>query len=297
MVDGGPNPTVSRLELAARLRELRQEAGRTIEDAAAELMCSVAKISRMETGGRGVQPRDVRDLCRLYGVPDVTRHELAHLLSQSKSTGWWQDFRSLDEQTATFIGLEDAATRLRIFDVSRLPGLLQIADYTRALIRDLRPPGELTESWIEDTVAARERRQKRVESGVLQVHAILDEAALSRPIGGADVMCRQIERLIAEAARQNVTLQMIPFDRGPHPGMEGSFQHMSLSEHRIDDVVYVEGLLGNFLLDKGGEVNHYRMIFDDLSSRFALDTTATGDWLQTRFEGWSALVREDGRRS
>jgi transcriptional regulator with XRE-family HTH domain len=278
----GPNPTVSRLELAARLRELRQQAGKSLEDAAAELMCSVAKISRMETGGRGVQPRDVRDLCRLYGVSDGARGELNELVANARKGGWWKDFRSLDEQKATFIALEDAAAEIRLFDAYRLPGLLQTAAFTEALIRELRPAGELTEQWIMDTVTVRRLRQKRIESGELRLHAIIDEAALTRPVGTARIMREQIDRLIAESERSNVTLQIIPFARGPHPGMEGSFEHVTFGEHHLDAMVHIEGLVGNFMLDKADDVSHYRVIFDDLSERYALDSQASATWLQQR---------------
>lgn len=274
----GPNPTVGRLELAARLRQLRLAAGKSIDDAAAELMCSVAKISRMETGGRGVQPRDIRDLCRLYGVSDNIRAELTGMAEEARSAGWWQrDFRTLDEQITTFVGLEAAATVMRTFEATRVPGLLQTTEFTRSLLPQVRPPGELTPEWIHETVALRERRQKRVESGELQLHAIIDEAALRRPVGGTEVMRRQVGRLLEEAARPNVNLQVIPFDSGPHAGTDGSFQHLSFE--RIDAMVYVEGLLGNFLIFNTDEVAHYRTVFDDLSTRFALDAEQTTQWL------------------
>jgi transcriptional regulator with XRE-family HTH domain len=292
----GPNPTVGRLVLAARLRELRIQAGKTIDDAAAELMCSVAKISRMETGGRGVQPRDIRDLCRLYGASDEVRAELNRMAGEAGATSWWQrDFRALDEQITTFIGLEAAATETRIVEGMRVPGLLQTPSFARALIRDLRPPGELTSEWIDETVASRERRQKRIESGDLRLHAILDEAALSRPVGGAEVMRQQVARLVDEAARPNVDLQVIPFERGPHPGVDGSFQHLSFGRHNIGNIVFVEGLLGNYLLDKGDDVARYQVVFDDLSTRFALDPDATTRWLKA-LHGRSGTAGRGRRR-
>lgn len=293
----GPNPTVGRLVLAARLRELRLRAGKSVDDAAAELMCSVAKISRMETGGRGVQPRDIRDLCRFYGASDEVRGELNRMVEEARSAGWWQqDFRALDEQITTFIGLEAAATVIRTFEALRMPGLLQTPEFAHTWIPAMRPPGELTAEWIAETVAVRERRQKRVESGELQLHAIIDEAVLRRPVGGWDLMGRQVARLLDEAQRENVVLQLIPFGKGPHPGLDGSFQHMTFGRHRIDDIVFVEGLLGNFLLDKGPEVAHYREIFDDLSSRFALDAAETITSLRAFQEGLGKPAGRSRRR-
>jgi transcriptional regulator with XRE-family HTH domain len=281
MADADPNPTVSRLELAARLRELRLQAGKSLEDAAAELMCSVAKISRMETGGRGVQPRDVRDLSRLYGLPDDTREELNVLVRASRASGWWQDFRGLDDQTALFVGLEEAANEERQFDAYRVPGLLQTSDYTRALVSGLRPEGQLSPGQIDDMVAIRLRRQVRlIDSGQLTLHTIVDEAALSRPVGGPEVMQRQVERLIKDSERPNVTLQVIPFDKGPHPGLDGSFQQLSFNRHRLDDTVWIEGLLGSFLLDRSSEVARHRQVFDYLSSQVALTPESSRDWLR-----------------
>jgi len=277
--DSSFSPTARRWELAARLRALRIEAGRSIEDAAAELMCSVAKISRMETAGRGVQPRDIRDLCRLYGVSDAVRDQLMQTAADARKPGWWQEFPSLDEASTTYIGLEAAASEIFLFEALRIPGLLQTPEFSTALIPQLRPPGELTQEWIGDTVAARGKRQERVASGDISVHAIIDEAALQRPVGGPAVMIGQVGRLVAEARRPNVTLQVIPISRGPHPGLDGSFQLLNFPKGLIGDVIFVEGLLGNFLLDKQDVVDHYRTVFQDLAVRFALGVDETLDWL------------------
>jgi transcriptional regulator with XRE-family HTH domain len=274
------NPTARRWELAARLRQLRLDAGRSVDEAAAELMCSAAKISRMETAGRGVQPRDVRDLCRFYGVSDAIRDDLIQAASDARKPGWWQDFRTLDEQVATFIGLETAAEELKFFDPLRLVGLFQTPEYTTALIRNLRPTGELTEQWIAEMVAVRSKRQERMHSEHLRVHAITDEAALRRPVGGPAVMLEQIDRLLTDALLPNVTLQIVPFSVGPYPGLDGSFQHLRFPAGQLDGVVFVEGLLGNFLLDKPVDVDRYLTVFDDISSRFALPAEQTVEWLR-----------------
>lgn len=280
MPSAGSNPTVRRWELAARLRQLRIDAGRSIEEAAGELMCSVAKISRLETGGRGVQPRDVRDLCRFYGVSDQVRDELIQAAQEARKPGWWQDFRTLEEQVATLIGLEDAAAEVFMVDALRMPGLFQTEEYSRALIPQLRPNGELTQRWLDETVESRRRRQERVVSGGLHFHSVMDEAVLRRPVGNAGVMRRQIERLSTEARRENVTLQIIPFARGPHPGLEGSFQLFTFPEGRLSDVVFLEGLGGQFFVDKVNDVEHYHRVFHDVADRFALAPDDTLSWLK-----------------
>jgi transcriptional regulator with XRE-family HTH domain len=275
-----PNPTAHKWELAARLRQLRTEAGMSVEDAAAELMCSAAKISRMETAGRGVQLRDIRDLCRLYGVSAATQAELMQLAKDAKTPGWWQDFRTIEDPRTTFFGLENAASDMQVVEVLRVPGLFQTEEFTRALLPWVRPPGELSDQWIDETIRARAKRQIRISSGELRFHVIIDEAALRRPVGSAAVMLRQIERLLVDAARPNVTVQIIPFSRGPHPGIDGSFHRLSFPNGRIADVVFVEGLLGDFVLDKAHEVNHYQVVFDYMSTNVAYDAYDTTRWLK-----------------
>jgi transcriptional regulator with XRE-family HTH domain len=268
-----------RWELAAQLRQLRIDAGKSLEDAAGELMCSVPKLSRLETGGRGIQPRDVRDLCRLYGVPDEQAATLMRYALEARERGWWQDFRTINEQVATYLGLESAASVARVFEAMRIPGLLQTESFTRALLPHLRPPDELSDDWIDDTISARVKRQERIASRDLRLEAVIDEAALRRPIGGPDVMRAQIERLIVDGKRPNVSLHVIPFDRGPHPGMEGSFEHLSFARGSIDDLVFVEGLMGTFILDKAAEADRYKATFTRIRSEAALDEKKTLSWL------------------
>jgi len=295
MAGAGGSPTARRWELAARLRELRVAADVTIEQAASELMCSTAKISRMETAGRGVLPRDVRDLCRLYRVPDDVRQELINLATEARKPGWWQEFRTLDEQRATYVGLESAASECRVVDALRIPGLLQTAAFTAAFLPMLRPEGWLSAQWVDDTAAFRLERQKRITSGDLFLHAIIDEATLRRPVGGPDVMVEQIERLISDAARPNVLLQVIPFERGPNSALDGSFQHLTFPQGTLGDVVFVEGLLGDFLLDKEADVLRYRGIFDDLATRVALSGEDSIDWLAGVARDWGRPLRRPRR--
>jgi transcriptional regulator with XRE-family HTH domain len=295
VVAGSSSPTARRWELAARLRSLRVAAGVSVEEAAAELLCSVAKVSRMETAGRGVQPRDVRDLARLYKVSDDIREQLMRLAAESRKPGWWQDFRTIDEVSGTYIGLESAASECRLFEVVRMPGLLQTREFSSALIPQLRPEGELTPEWIDETVTVRGMRQERVTSGELMMHAIIDEAVVRRPVGDPEVMAAQMERLVVDAQRPNVTLQVIPFERGPHPGLEGSFQHLTFPSGFIGDLVYVEGLLGNFLLDKEAEVGHHRQVFDDLADRYALSPSDTLAWLEKVAKEWRSTSRPQRR--
>jgi transcriptional regulator with XRE-family HTH domain len=290
------SPVARRWQLAAQLRKLREDSGKTIEDTAAELMCSVAKVSRMETADRGIQPRDVRDLCRFYRVPKAIQDELLQFAVEAQRPGWWHDFRTMDEQVATYIGLESAAQTLRGSDALRLPGLLQTPEFTAALLAGIRFPPEKTNTWAEETLESRSKRQERVKSGELEVHVIIDEAALRRPIGDRNVMIGQLERLLADAELPNVTIQIIPFEVGAHPGIEGAFAHLRFPEGQLGDIVFIEGTLGNYILDKSAVVDQYLGIFEHLSSKCALPPAGTLDWLESLLQEISHTGPK-GRRS
>jgi transcriptional regulator with XRE-family HTH domain len=294
MATADPGPVARRWQLAAQLRELREDAGKTIEQTAAELMCSVAKVSRMETAGRGIQPRDVRDLCRFYGVPEAVQDELVQFAVEAQRPGWWHDFRTMDEQVATYIGLETAAQSARGSDVLTVPGLLQTSEFTAAWLTGIRLPAQKTNTWIKETLQARSKRQERVKSGDLDVHVVIDEAALRRPIGGRKVMSGQVERLLADAMLPNVTVQVIPLELGPHPGLEGPFQYLRFPTGQLHDLVFVEGMLGNFILDKGAVVHQYFLVFEHLTTECALPPANTLEWLESRLR---ELTRTGSRGS
>jgi transcriptional regulator with XRE-family HTH domain len=282
------NPTARRWELATQLRALREKAGRSIEEVANELMCSTAKISRMETAGRGVQPRDVRDLCRYYGVPDTIREQLTEMATEARVAGWWQRFKTIEELRATYIGLETAAESVLDFDNVIIPGLLQNPDYTRKLLTQFRSD-DRSDEWVEELAQTREERQKRVQSGELVLHAVIDEAALRRHVGkGPELMRAQIKRLIDDAALVNVTIQVIPFAHGPNAGLEGPFQLLTFPQGRIPPVVFLENWSKFLFVEKPDEVSSYRGVFTNLSEDIALDPDATVVWLKR-------LLRESRR--
>lgn len=288
MATAPSNPTVRRLELAARLRDLRLAAGRSMEEVAAELMCSTAKISRLETGERGIQPRDVRDLCRFYDVEEEERDRLIRLAEESRKPGWWQDYRTLDQRAATFVALESEATEIRFAQGLIIPGLLQTHEYARALVSALRPPGGMGQEQVDDIVRLRAQRQNRLLRGEIHFATVVDEAAFQRVVGSAAVMRGQMERLIDLVQMSCVTFQVIPFRAGAHPLLEGSFQHLRLAA-RLPDVVHVEGLLGTFIIDDPVQVQAYWEIYGHLSKNLALGREASLDWLSTERDRWGVI--------
>lgn len=250
------SPTVRRRELGALLRALRNERGFTVDQVAAELLCSPSKVSRMETGQRGATRRDIRDLCDLYGVNDAAEREhLMTLAREGKQQGWWQSF-SLPYNN--YVGLEQEAASLCIFHSSVVPGLVQTPDYTRALHEKGVP--RLENSAIEERIEERNTRQKILaDDSSRQLEIIIDEAVLHRPVGGSVVMRKQLSRLIEEGQRSNLTVLVVPYDVGAHPGLESNFTILEFAG-QSPTVIYVEGLVGPIYVERQQDVDRYLLV-------------------------------------
>lgn len=256
------NPIVRRRELGALLRELRTEAGLTVEEVAGDLLCSASKVSRMETGQRAVSLRDVRDLCALYNVTDQTqRDHLNQLAKDGRGQAWWQPY---DLPHATLVGLEAEATRISDYDPGVAPGLLQTPEYARAIHHNSYAP--LNDSKIEQRIQVLHNRQtilSRDDPPRPQFRAVIDEAALHRIIGGPAVMRLQLEHIIQAAELPNVTIQVLPYSVGAHPALDSTFMMLEFVDP-VPTVVYVEGLLGQFYLERPNEVTRYEQVFKQL---------------------------------
>ena len=250
-------------------------------------MCSQAKISRMETGGRGIQARDVRDLCRFYGVDSDLRDQLIRMATEAKRRGWWQDYGSLDEQTQTYVGLESAASSLSIVETRAIPGMLQTRAYEHLILAGGR--GQSTNAEIEEIVATRERRAERVARGEVLLRAILDQATLERTFGRFDVLLEQVELLIARSTLPNVTIQILPFDALPSPAVESSFTYLTFANHNVPDVVFIEGRSENAFIDKERISQDYRADFE-AASQIAATTSDSREWLIRRRVALSKAV-------
>jgi transcriptional regulator with XRE-family HTH domain len=267
--------TVLRMMLGAQLRRLREAADIPAEKAGYEIRASRSKISRMETGRVGLKVRDIQDLLTLYGVTDQTqRAKILALASRSREPEWWTRYNDiLPDWFETYLGLESAARAIRSFEAQFVPGLFQTEDYARAVTR----LGHQTapEAEIERRVRLRVARQDLLSRPRRpRIWAVVDEAVLRRPIGGAAVMRAQLARL-AEAARlPGVRLQAIPFSRGGHAAASGSFSILRFAEPDLPDVVYMEQLTSAVYLEQRAEVEHYLEVMDQLSAE-ALTPAAT----------------------
>jgi len=258
------SPTVRRRRLALELRRLREAAKLTCEEVAEHLECSASKISRVETGRVSVSPRDVRDMLELYGVPVAQRESLVQLARDSRQKGWWHAFSdTMQPQFATYVGLESAASEIRIYEVSLIPELLQTEDYARAVIRSgmMSSPSD----DIDRQVALRMARQPAItRDDPPKVWAVLDEAALRRQVGGPGLMRLQLEHLLAQASLPNVAVQVIPFGGGAHPAMGRPFIILVFPERVDTDVVYLEDLTSALYVEDVAEVDRYNVFFNHL---------------------------------
>lgn len=257
------SPTVRRRELGALLRSLRLQQGMTVEQVAAQLLCSPSKVSRMETGQRGATARDMRDLCDLYGVTEpAERARMAALAADSRQQGWWQPY-DLPDEFGAYVGLEEDATAIRTYQSTTVPGLLQTPEYVREMSKVLVP--EVSAETVDELVEVKQRRQARLAAEPsLPLSVVIDESVLHRVVGGPAVMGAQLQRMIEATRIYDVTIRVIPFIAGAHPAMDSTFTILDFSG-RVPSVVYVEGLVGFIYLERPQDIARYEYVFDHLN--------------------------------
>jgi len=264
-VSRSASPVVRRKVLAARLRRLRLAAGLTLEDAARALEFSTATMSRIENEQRLPRVRDVRDLARLYGAGDDVAADLAELVEASKEAGWWEKYSEIDDDYGSLIGHESAAVSIGEYRGSTIPGLLQAPAYIRAYLTDAINPQRVnpfTPKDISRRVEVAMQRQQILSSSSLQSYsAFLDEATVRRCVGGAAVMAEQLHHLVDLLDRiERVSIRLIPFDRGAHPGQPGGFCLLRLPEEEVSDVVYVDSLAGQLFLETTEDLTRHERV-------------------------------------
>lgn len=267
---GGAGPTVQRMLVGAKLRRLRTDLGLSREEAAEAIRASEWKIHRLENGQVGFKERDLVDLLARYQVSDPAEvDELLAMAREANAPGWWQRYGDvLPQWFRAYVDLESAATLIRTYEGQFIPGLLQTDDYMRAVIHG----AHLDESAEE--VGRRVRLRMARQTLLTREHpprlwAVVDEAALRRPVGGREVMRGQVERLIEAAKLPNVTLQVLGFDSGAHPAMVGSFSVLRFPDQELPDVVYLEHLTSASYLNKPDEVDRYLHVMESICVRAA----------------------------
>jgi transcriptional regulator with XRE-family HTH domain len=259
----GGSPTLRGRELGARLRRLRLGANLKIEDVAEQLICSQTKVSRMETGERPATLRDIRDLCTIYNITNsAVRDDLNELARRARQRGWWQNYRDLGE-VSMLIDLQTEASSISEHQSSMVPGLLQTAEYARAIIRGSLP--RIREDVLAERTEARMVRQRLLESEEAPTFwAVLDEAVLHRHVGGRSVMEAQLEKLTSVADLSNVTIQVIKYEDGAHPGLLSNFTLLDFNEENLTPVVYVEQLSSDLYIENKSDIAPYREAVEHL---------------------------------
>ncbi|WP_210582101.1 helix-turn-helix transcriptional regulator [Streptomyces sp. GESEQ-4] len=259
------NPTALHLILAAQLRRLRLAARLSPIAAGDALRCSDSKISRLERGQVQLKERDVTDLLRLYGVGSAEAAEFLALVPRSNQSGWWHQFDDvLPKWFDKFIGLQEAASVIRTYEVLLVPGLLQTAEYARAVAAADRRPSE------EQTVAER-RAELRLARQVLleypdppKLWVVLEEGVLHRQVADRKVMCEQLRHLARAAQRPHIQVQIIPFSAPQCITSGFPITHLRFDPPELPEIVYLEHVRDAVYLDKAEETEQYRSILDGL---------------------------------
>ena len=269
--DGAPEsssggPIALRMLLGAHLRRLREAQGVSREEAGWEIRASESKISRMELGRVSFKERDVDDLLTLYEVDDdQERDRLLSLAREANHPGWWHRFGDvLPSWFQSYLGMEAAAALIRNYEVQLIPGLLQTPEYARAVM--MLSHGRAHPDELDRRINLRAGRQQVLHrDSPPQLWAVVDEAALRRPLGGAEVTRGQIEALIDATKLPHVRLQVVPFSVGGHAAAGGAFSILRFPEPDLSDVVYVEQLTSALYLDKREDVEQYAAVMESLS--------------------------------
>src|SRR6266702_504763 len=265
LVGAHSGPTALRIVLGAQLRRLREARGITPEEAAEAIRATHSKISRLERGRTGARQRDVADLLSLYGVTDETvREEMLMLARHAHIPGWWQLYSDvLPRWLELYVGLEEAASVIRTYEVQFVHGLMQTEDYARAVI--LIANAHASAAEVDRRVSVRMRRQRLLaQPDAPGLWAVLDEAALRRPPDGPKVMRAQLEHLLQITELPNVTLQIVSFQAGPHAAAGGPFTILRFPEPDLPDLVYLEQLNSALYLDQPDDVLDYLTVMNQL---------------------------------
>ena len=263
----GTSPVARQRELGTRLRALRNERGLTVEEVAAELLCSTTKISRLETAARRPSLRDVRDLCVLYELDQQMSRELMSLAREARESGWWTEYPDLGLDP--LIGLEQEAASITCYSMYYMPGLLQTEEYAELIIKTVAPKMDL--HVVQQRTAARMRRQEVLGDNGPFYSVILDEMVLRRGVGSPSLMAAQVGKVLRLARSDRITVQVIPFEAGAYAAADSYFVLLEFDdESNLWPVIYIEGLTDNHYLQRGLDIARYRETVEYLRDR-ALD--------------------------
>ncbi|MDS1271298.1 helix-turn-helix transcriptional regulator [Lipingzhangella sp. LS1_29] len=276
MTKPGRRVTLRAQWLGQILRQLREDSHVTLKEAGEYLQKDLSSVSRFELGTFPIRRGDLTALMDLYGVDDAAQRELlVQLCTEAWQTGWWESYTrdGVWGSTIDYVWLEGRAVRLDIFAALTVPGLLQTADYARALIHETNEGAsrEQVQRWVELRMGRQQVLERESPPGL---SVVLDEAALRRPVGSRSVMAAQLRRLAELAHSGPADIRVLPFAVGPHASPEGAFTLIGLEEP-FDTVAHIESSGGGIYLERG-DVDHLRRVYDRLqsSSRAPADSAA-----------------------
>jgi transcriptional regulator with XRE-family HTH domain len=273
-------PTVRRRRLGTELRRLRESHSLKLEEVAENLGLAPSTLSRIETGKAPTKSAYLTAMLDLYEVKDPgARQVLVDMAREGHRKGWWSIYDDvLPSGFDIYVGLEAEASGLRSYESDVIHGLLQTTEYAQTVLRELRPKD--SEEQIRRVVDLRMQRQRLLDSDPpLEAWIILDEGAVRRVVGGAAIMRRQLEHLIRASRWPNVTLQVLSFDAGAHPGLTGPFAILEFPERTDADVAYTESPGGMIYLEKEREVRTCAEAFDRMRA-VALSPAASAELIQ-----------------
>ncbi|WP_431899008.1 helix-turn-helix domain-containing protein [Micromonospora chalcea] len=279
--------TVPRRQLGRLLRQFRNEAGVTLDAAAEALEYSRQKIWRIECGLGPVRVLDVKAMCELYGVSAEMTEAMRGLAAETKSKGWWHAYGdAVPSWFELYVGLESAASRLRGYDESLIPGILQTKEYAQGLYR---LGGTLSDEERERAVQVRLQRQAllmRRLPAAPRLESVLCESVLRRVVGGPRVMTAQLDHLLKLSELPNVAVRVLPLQAGPQPGaVAGTFMILDFPPAKggraapEPSIVYSESLTGALYLDKPEELVAYERVWRGLDG-LALDEEESKDMIK-----------------
>ncbi len=254
---------IRRRVLARQLKLLREQSGLTLEQAAPKLDFSVSKLSRIENAQVMIDVHWVKSMLDIYDAGGARWNELLDLAREAQQPGWWKAYGLGNN---SYIAFETEARRVQVFQTTYVPGQMQTAAYARALM--LAVPVRRTEEQLDNEVDARVYRQQRLISSEnpLEVVAVVDESALRRPIGGPDVLRRQLQHMAELSELPTVTLRVLPTSVGAHAALASGFSILNFGNLGEPEMVYVEHTVGALTLDKKGEVARAKLAFERVLS-------------------------------
>jgi transcriptional regulator with XRE-family HTH domain len=277
-------PTIARWQLGSQLKGMREAAKITQLQIAEVLGCSESKIYKIESGDVGINRGDLLVMLDRYKVAedDARRETAFDLQRQGKQRGWWSKYGNLPSNYSMYVGLEGAATEVKNFELAVVPGLLQIESYARAVVAAAWPHDQ---AEVERRVELRMARQACLtEDPPLKFWAVVDEGVLHRRTGGDEVMHAQLRHLIETSRQPNVTIQVLPFSEGHHPGTTGSFSILEFPEGVHSPVAYVLSQAGDVYLEREDDMRRVTLTYTHLQTA-ALSASKSRDLI-------AAIARE-----